>query len=69
MNMQMAAAGWSPVRGRKVFASMRRQPRTPVLRTDQKGANNACESCPPSPHNLVATDELCQRRIQTQNGS
>jgi hypothetical protein len=37
----MAAAGWSQVQERKVFASMRKQRRIPISSTEREGANNA----------------------------
>ena len=45
--MQMAAADWSQVQGRKVFASMRKQRRIPISSTKRQGARSS-SPLPPS---------------------
>ena len=67
--MQMAAAGWSQVQGRKVSVPMSMQGRVSASNAEREGAENARASSPPPPHDLVDTDELCQRRFQTPGAS
>ena len=63
--MQMAAAGWSRVQERKVFASMRKQRRIPISSNERGGREQRTNIIASSPlHDRVATNELCSRRFQ-----